>query len=106
MQECKEQLEVDFGMEESLNKEISEDHILYLQEAVEVALDEEDCNEDSFYAADERYACDIYPRMVQVCDGPHAVQEVMIDQFGPAHSYIGPREMISLESETYAILEL
>ena len=44
----------DSDKKERLDKDISEDHILYLQEADEVALEDEDGNKDSFHAIDER----------------------------------------------------
>ena len=45
----------DFNKEERVDKDISEDHILYLQKVEEVALEEEDCEKDSVHAANERY---------------------------------------------------
>ena len=74
-----------------------------MQEADEVALEEEDCNEDNFHAVDERYARDTYPRLDQVCDGPHVIKEVIIDQFQPEQSYMGPKEADYKADEVFRI---
>ncbi|MCL7031993.1 hypothetical protein MKW94_005340 [Papaver nudicaule] len=45
-----------------------------------------------FQLSEEMHKLGIYSRLDQVFDGPSAVKEVMIDQFGLEHSYIGNME--------------
>jgi len=49
-------------------------------------------DEEQFFASDERSVGDIYSRLDQVFDAPHAIKQVLIEQFGSKQSYIGSKE--------------
>lgn len=47
---------------------------------------------ERFFASDERFVSDIYSRFDQVFDAPHAMKEVLIEQFESEQSYIGSKK--------------